>query len=996
MIVLQRKFPSLIFVIGFLILRGGLHAEKMDLAAHDLVIEKLETSLKNIKENDENINLLNLKIQLANLYSEKARLLFIEEGHKNCQNCLNSNNFKNKAIDLYSKILPQIKNSDGGEISLQLAHLLEDSNNPKNLKIYNDLIKLKSVKPEILVKAYSKRAAHYFKEAQFDQALNDYHKVLSLSDKKSQGGTYHKIAWAQYNKGDVEAGIKTLSTLLSQPALLTLPGSAGSDYHEGFHSEVAHDLALFMAKTEVTQASLAKLTELTPTEDIINNLLFLGEESERIGQTSNAALTWEIVLKSQNLKDERRSTILLSLSRYHLGHNRFEKASQSFTESLHLAKKTNSSNFNNHKQFLVQWEKQAQKISQIDEKNKAQIYLIKSYERYLQYNEKDYEALLWLGQLSHKRGQMNIALQSYSKAADLIKDRLDSYSRNSDAYKKESQVLNGVLLTEVSLTDSVSNPKLKLVAYDHYLSLNPNGPEYSSVRYNKAKLIYDQNQYENAYELFNDIVKDKKFTSTELKLKAAHLALDSLVLLKRVEDLETVSLKYSEIFPTQQKVFLKISYNAGMKLVETMAQEKPKKALSKMSELPNKGLSEKEKIQHLKLKIDLSLKAQEWELSLNSIKEFLSLRGLSKENYHWALTKKLSLSELLLDFKTAYETVLQLGYPQSKKSAELLKGALLAELTNEAVAPWLEKVIASSNSSKEQKKMARAQLVRLSSTPWKTLRQQIKGLQSDVQLLSQLALECYSAEPLRSEAQWILTFSKVKTTWEGQTIQRNLEISELKQKIKSISQLKMNSRSAALLAKSIQSRINALNEIKFRFNRAQKKQDWTLQIMAAHSLMNENGRLASELETLPVPKELKKNEKALFQKELKKEAKPFQMAAQDLQRFLETSWKNTEYINFLIKKIETQIKVRTVLMTELRSLASLAPKSLVNQMQNNLDKLKDKPTLNEIASTQGEIRQDPFDLDLINKLLKLELKRGNQSMVVFLEARSESIKGGRL
>jgi hypothetical protein len=83
-------------------------------------------------------------------------------------------------------------------------------------------------------------------------------------------------------------------------------------------------------------------------------------------------------------------------------------------------------------------------------------------------------------------------------------------------------------------------------------------------------------------------------------------------------------------------------------------------------------------------------------------------------------------------------------------------------------------------------------------------------------------------------------------------------------------------------------------------------------------------------------------------------------------------------------------------MNELRNLAIHAPEALVKEMQEKLNTLKERPTRSEVAAAELQLRRDPFDISLHEQLLKMERQIGNQSMVVFLQARGGSIKEGQL
>lgn len=1029
---LNIKIFSFVFLMT-LICFDFASAEKMDLEAHNLVIEKLESSMKKINSNDKGINLISLKIQLANLYSEKARLLFIEEGNQSCNHCLQSQSFKKKAIDLYLEILPELKNSDGGEVSLQLAYLLEENQSEKSFKIYNNLIDQKNINDQVRSKALNKRASYYFKQGMFDNAIKDYMTILQIKTTESKGPVLHKIAWAKFNKGEVDEAIRDLKLILKNQELMSLNSSTGKEFSDSFHREVARDLTLFMAKIEVNTKSIQELLDLTPEEDIVDNLLFLGEESERVGNSQNASTAWEWVLSNHKLSDEKKSALYLNLAKHHLNQNRFQNAFTSYNESLNFLNKQgfdkNNSNIRSgYRQLLMQWEKVTHKLTKSSKNSNSENYkisqtmLVKTYEVYLKYFDNDYEAHLWLGQLASQINSNSLALVAYGKAADLIADKIvenqNSHSSNGDIQKNQvnlKKLLSGSLNSEIRLTEVTSDQNLKLKAYDHYLKLNPQGEEKCPVQYQKAKLFYDTNQYQKSFELFNDIALDSTFENSDLKIKSAHLALDSLSFLKKYEDIEITSLKYSKIFLKENpklyyndsKEFESISYNAGMKQVQNLAFKSNKelkstntsdsnKALAKLMSLPTPSKDSAKYKNHLKAKIDLALEAQDWGVAIEAINEFSHLKIIKNNEREWALNKKLSISELLLDFNSSYKTILELQYDKSKNPDHLLKSALFAELTDHPIQPWLEKVIKSPQSTPLQKVLARVQLVRFSEKPWKTLRQQASYIKSYPELFAQIGLECFNSEPIKEEALWILKTPGILSTFEGQTIQRYLDIGSIKLRIKNLSENHLMTKSVALIASQLKNRVQSLSNLQFQFQKAQKNNDWTLQVILANVLKVENERLAIEIEKLPPPKKLKEKQKKEYQLALSKEAKPFLLASKQLDQFLEKTWKQKEYIQFLINRIENNSRTRGLLMNELRSIASVAPKYLVSEIQSRLDELKSTPSKSEISHLHSELRQDPFDLELQKRLVSLEKKRGNHSMVVFLEARNQNFKEGHL
>lgn len=997
-----------IFLYAFGFSPGAL-AEKMSLEAHDLVIEKLESSLKVFGNNDQNVDSGGLKLQLANLYSEKARLLLVEEGHRGCQNCLDSIAFREKSIALYRKILPQLAGLQRSEVSLQLAYLLESRNLTKeSLKIYNQLIADKTTDQKSKAQAYAKRASLLFQKGDFDKALADFEMASKLSPSDEKGSYLHKIAWIYFNKGEVDRSIKTLYVILKNEDLLKQATEDGWQYSEGFHSEVVRDLATFMAKDRITESSLEQFVAVNLPNEVSINLLFLGDEAERVGQPDGAVMAWEYALTTEGLSNEKKFPLILRIARHHRDNHRYQNANRYFAQVLQLARTQNGSKLGasgcenscaeqtkDLKQFLAQWEKSTLKLTKVEKKRESQLNLLKAYELYHSTINSDFETHLWQGQLAIKLKQSDLGRRSFSRAADLIA-KMNLKNKNSSV-----PLLNSALLAEIELAEEQANPETKMEAYNHYLELLPKGPASDNVRYQQAKVLYDQSQIKKAFELFDGILEDQSFKNSDLKLKSANLALDSLVLLKDIEKLEKKSLEYSQIFPKEANQFHQISRKAGLQIVTTLATKdasvsSAEAALLKLETVTLKATQKDEYRNYLKMKIDLALKAQRWQTAQVTLGQFIRLPGLSESDRTWALGKKLALAELLLDFKQAYQIILQMGYSKSTRLEELVKGALLAELAKENVVPWLERVIRAPKVSQKQATSARAKLIKLSRSPWKTLHTQARMMTSQPSIFADTALDCFAKDPNLSEALWALDQHGVKTTWAGRALQRSIDLNSLRSLSSRIRAQRLNSRNDMLLASSLKNRIKDLAEIKSQFVLAQKKDEWIIAIVAASNLKIENERLAKEIEGLPIPRKLKATEKQLYQNELFKQAIPFKKTSEELAQFLEQAWKHSPYLELFIQQIESSDSTRNVLLSQLKTLMAVAPSSVARDLNSRLTDLGDKPSNTDIISTQAQLRRDPFDLQLQERLLLMEKKRGNQSMVVFLQARGTSLKGGQL
>jgi hypothetical protein len=589
------------------------------------------------------------------------------------------------------------------------------------------------------------------------------------------------------------------------------------------------------------------------------------------------------------------------------------------------------------------------------------------------------------------------ARKAFSRAADLLADASKRQSGNQAIATRK--LLQQALLEEVRVAEANGNATGRIEAYNHYLKLHPEGEDAAKIRYQIAKAIYDRSEYEKAFDAFDEIVRDKSFTHQDLKTKAAHLALDSLVLTKNIERLEEKSLDYGRQFPREAIQFHQISRRAGLQIASSMAKKDSststaEKALEKLNSITLVGTSRKELHSYHRMKIDLALKARQWHVAQKTLNQFLGFNDLTENDRQWALKEKMALAELLLDFNNAYQLALKMDYLTSDDPKLLLKGALLADLSKRDPTPWLQKVIQSRRATKQQSLLARAQLVRLSPNQWRVLRQQSQHFINHPSLMADLALESFDSHADFSQANWALTQRGVNKTWAGQTLKRMLVLSDLKEEAQKISRQRLNHRTDSLLGSSLRNRIDGLAKLKLFLREAQRQADWTLQIVSASLLRNENHRLGKEIQNLPIPRRLSSADKKAYQQGLEDQASPFLKAAQELDGFLAESWKDPRYLENLLERIDNQDSIRGLLMNELRSLAAFAPASTVGSIKTKLAQFKDRPSSSQIMSARSQLRRDPFDLDLQNQLLLMEKKVGNQSMVVFLQARGNSIKAG--
>jgi hypothetical protein len=931
-----------------LILALSVQAEKLNLESQTTLIKKIESTLVKLKPSDKSIDQLGLKAQLANLYSEQARLLIIEEGKVNCDGCQGSHKAREKSIQLYKEVLPGIQGDFKAGVALQLAHLYELLDQHQSaIGLYDDIIKNSrhDISKSFIGKAFVNRGNAFFRKGQFIPAQKDFRDALTLIRPEEKGGVLHKIAWTYFNQGEIAIAITQMKSLLSQDKYLQQVSSQGYQYSESLHTELAHDLALFMAKSDITIENVKQLVKLTPKTSNTDNLLFLGDELDRLDNVGGAIIVWKYALILPEFPNEKKPIVRVKTAKYYRERKQFDIAFKEFHQSLedqNLCKADVCSEYPPlAKNYLTSWDKLIKARSNKVNGESARS-LLQSYQDYNNHYPTEIQTLMWQAQLARDISQKQLAMESYHQAADLA------------ASQNQNKLIEESLLAEMDLAEKINSVQGKILAYNHYITLLPKGSQIWLVKFSLANAYYDQRKYQDAADIYTIIAHkcDCKNKKDSIDLKSAHLELDSLAKIDLPERIETVAKEYALLFPKDKLVFYKIARTAGLKLAFRLASSREASDITNASR------------------------------KINGI----PMLGANKEEQSAYYKLKLQLDELTLDFESAYKTSLILAMDKSRNPADLIKVLTLAELSNHSDDMLIEKVIRM-KSPIGDKKIAYVLKIRKAANPWPIIEKYSSVFRMDSELYSDLLIEAFTKTKNFAVVERFIRDASVVKTSDGQTLWRMVFLKKVGAAAQNLQAFRLNSSSDRMLANTFKKRLALLKDLQKKVKNADQMRDWTAQVISRSIYRTENLNLANEIQKLPVPKSLKNSEKDQYREGLVRQAKPFVSEAVLVSQQMDELWQDEASVAALLEDLKTQLEYRMVFVSEAKAVSAYAPDNIRSQLLKAINDVPVAPSIDQIKKARAEVSADPYNDSAIAELIKIEKTAGHKMMVAYLEGR---------
>lgn len=985
----QQLIASLAFVFAI-----SAFAEKMDIKTHDSLIGKLESVVANSKT-DSMIEQSQLYYRLADLYSERSRLLSMEhEGRGEEINKVKITADRKKAITIYKKITSSLKGEQKDHALLQTAHLHNLMGEPEQaVKIYKDIVSHpKSVEEDTLAHAMVQLGDMWFYKGDYKATEKILKESLELKENPRKAYVHYRLAWCAYNSGRTAQAKDQLIHLLENKNLFV---NKSGHVDNSFKEEVSRDLATFISSNDsVSEDDVVALVTLSPDSAKQKNLIFLATELERTGKKKSAVVVWKIIGKQKlSFEDELEGQIRITKMQYDLGQKK--QLLVDLDKSIKLLKSSNcpaspecAVGQQNLRRVLTEWGNAEQRIPSAE--------LIIAYQKYTS-SFKDDEMSSWAGHAALKR-------KMYPEAFQLFKNSATIVSEDSEKLKttKGQRILEGSLLGAIEAAENLEQIPLRLEAYNLYLSLNPKGAKRFEVRYQIAQSYYKLNQHDKAFSMYYDLAKDESAPAA-IREKSSELSLDSLVLLKQEDELEKVSAEYAGVFKSRRDYFLNINrksvLNQSAKVINNKNETNSnlEQQWNKLNRVSTDSWPIEQKKILLKNKLALGLRLQSSEMIVTAADDIAKEKRFSVDEINHALTQKAWVYEMKMDFNSAMIVLKEVRPSRKEMPEHYFKLALLAELAKKNPSLYYKNFLeVSNNASKRQ--YAVHQIIIYSDNPEKSFKKTGNELKSNPALYLSAGTFVFEKTKDKGLAQRVLANTKRKKSFEYALLNRSLELSQLTQQLLAIKKVHINSLSERTLQKNLALKIKLLTALDKKAQSYIQRKDNTLQLVALAHVANENKLLAQDILALPTPKKLKEAQIKIYQDQIQQQIRPFLAKSESVriraaQLFDESIQKGLfkDIYDLSVQTNKPGAKLALIEVEHLRRSAGMI--GFTDDPFINFTRERHK-VATQAEQLQQRIIDNPFNYKDLQDFTMAQKELGSGAFVAYLEQRLNVVKRG--
>ncbi|MDX9730360.1 MAG: hypothetical protein RBT63_01190 [Bdellovibrionales bacterium] len=1012
-------------MVGLMSLASTMESASAQLAdknTRDLLIQKLTQVYSTLAPADSTRPALTLR--LADLHAERARLAAMEELQAGCTVCVAGKDDRQKALRYYQEVLPKLNDGQAAKVLPQIGHLYQMTGQEKlAIETYEKVIR-ENKQQEAVAEAHLSLAEVNFKKRAYQEAKHHYSKVLSNPQASSKGLAAYRIAWSDFNLGNLEPSIDGLVRILRTPELSSRSASGGVvQVDRQFQEEVSRDLATFIARRPVTVKDAELLFELSPETVKLPNIVYLANETERLGQVPAATALWRF---AQDRQTQPRQKVEghIRIAQLEMEQKNPRAAGQEFDLAMNLWPSvlgTDASAYDDQaremkarlRKLVLDWNR-SEKANPSDE-------LVAAYKGYLKTFPTESDMTVWAAQVLRDRKEFAESVQLYRKGADLYSAEAKTAAKADDK-KAKTEGLENALLGAIETAELSKDQDLLVSAYDSYLALSSDKKREIEVLYQKANIAYGKTEYASAAEQMRAIafMQDAKSPDAlKVRKQAADLSLDSLVLLKDDEKIEQWAKDFAGLFPAEAADYAKVARKSILTQSAALAgaategaavgvqDANLEKAWAVLSRFDLSTTTPEDRVAYLKNKLILAEKTKRFADARDAADQLLKTSNaalLSEEDRQFALSRKAWLSELILDFDAALVATEQMKpTTEVPEDQRLLKLAMYADLANKDTRPYLAKYLVVSKDEDRQLTIA-SQLVRESKEPLKELEKQKTVLLKKPQVYGQLALEIaaknvgQAAGPNSAVqiAKTALAQKGVVGTDAGRLLNRIVVLDELAAAEAKITAHTINSSNQRQLSATLKARIAMIEALEKTAAKAVDSGDWTAQLLSLDLLSKQSERFYSEILSLPVPAGLEAEDEQQYLALLSQQAAPYQIKAQDVAKKVEEFWANKSSVEALEKSLVGSTgALRGLVVKEIGLLAKAAPDALKADLaalaarpEANADI---RPNLVQIEQARQAVREEPLSRSRLEQLLSLERQAGRVGMVSYLEGRIQTV-----
>ncbi|MBC7420619.1 MAG: tetratricopeptide repeat protein [Bdellovibrio sp.] len=965
---------SLITVTLGLFVGSFVLAQKTDTSSQDLLIKKLTQIQLNLAPSDASRN--SVVLRLADLHSERARLLSMKEINDGCTVCKAGDADRIKSLSYYNEALAKAPDSVKAKVYLQLGHLYElNGQKDKAEKNYAQILSISS-NPMELAEAHLSLAESAFRKNDFKTAISHYEKVLATEGASSQGLAAYRKSWCLFKMGQPEQAIEQLKVILKDPKLQSRMAISRGVADNQFLEEVSRDLVTFMGARGIKAGDAETIYSLTPESFRLQQVTLLAREGLRLGQKEMDLKVWEFVAEKHNdpkIRLEakvRQAQLLFDLKKTDAAQNQYAGALGLWTAAGCTVESCDEI-YKGLRQFVIGWNR--------IEIKKPSAELVSAYQDYLKVFPQDVDMQIWTAQAMALNGQ-------YKAAAELNMQTNALLVAQTDKEKLEKN-----LLLAIENAEKAKDEKLLMAAQDDYLAKSITKQKAQDVEYQRAYAIYQKEDYVKASEAMRAIAlgngKDAK-----IKLQAAELAMDAAVLMKDDVKLQAWSAEFAARFPEKKTDFTSIYQKTVLNQSAALAKTDSAQALIVLNQFNVAAAKPEDKKVYLKNKILLNEKLNKISEARVAVEDYLKLPGLTGAETEFALERKVWFAELELDFTTALKTLEMTKNTSVSNDQKVLKLALFSELAEKNPQSYYTQYLKQSKDA-EKKSLIALRLVKVSKTPEKELAVMRPYLEGQPELLAQAVMSAYASTKNRKLLETLVKNKNASKTAAFALASRILFLENLRSVTKTVAAHQINPKTIKTLSATLKARVKLLEQLDTLANQAIASADWSSQLLSLDLVAKENKRFYTEVLSLPTPEGLTGEDEQQYLGLLSQQVAPNQskseMAEIKVKEFWADKSVNEKYKSALAANPEwsSYVAEEVAMVSAVAPEAQKAGFSEIQAMASIRKVAANQPTFAELEKARLNLKQNPFVASAVKNVLELEKKADRTAMVEYLESR---------
>lgn len=944
--------------------------------AQTLLIDKLSKVALNLPDKDP--SKARVVLRLADLHSERGRALAKQDLENNCTDCVAGHSDREQALEYYNLALPSLEGKTKKRVQTQVGHLYELlGQTGKAQKFYKKVV-TRSKQVEGSGEAHFSLAEIHFKKNEFAPAKKAYLDALKEKKFPRRGLAHYRVAWCDYNIGNIDAGLDRLEKILTSDRLLTRGGEVLTNKDEDFQGEVSKDYTVFLShKGQITKDDILKVYNFSPAQSRLENVTFLAKELERLGQVEGAIAAWnEVIPKTSSPMDRVEGLIYLGgvqlkAKKYDATLASFKKAMTNYSAIGGCSTEQCGELKNRMQKIVFDW-------NRIEKKNPSE-NLIEAYRAYVVFAPEDTEARKLGIQAAIQKKDFTLAKKWNRKLIGQLKGA-----------KKEEALLRQIEIAELSEDKAFLEEAQK-----DYVRLTPGGKKSSEVQYNLANIEYEKKNYKKSFAEFDRLVF-RPGTSAKISLQSAELALDSLVLLKDDGKIEEYSRKYAKKFPKQAERFNKINRQSVLSQTASIAkggQSDNKAQLEKAWETLGRFRADRatpaEKVDFYKNRVVLARKLRRYDDLLASVNMMLEQPGLSADDRKFAHENKVFVSEMKLDFKSAFDSY------QKINKTKWIELARLSDLAEQNSSPYYVKYLDGSPEADLAQGIC-LRLVKETGVYGTHLNRCLPYLKRDEGLFSQMFLETYAKDRNLAKGLGFLKKHNLMGTSAGRILSREKTFAANAPFLKKIKGHVLDG-NPARVGGSIQKRSKLLTQFEKRLTSILKSEDWAQQVFYLSVFRDEQMRFYKEIVQLPPPDGLTAEENQQYVGLLGQQAQPFRTKSEETGLKVKELWKSPWGLDGLMADYHnSQPEIQTVLSKHIERVQEVAPSDQSGQFYRvaRNESSQPMPNLFQLEQARRKVQSNPHDKLALKDLLNLEKVRGHVPTVQYLQSRLKKIDLG--